>query len=715
MKWISRVLFALLSASSTHAQWSYPATKTVDVKDTYFGKTYLDPYRWLENLKDKEVSDWFKAQAILTDGVLARISARDALVKEWTDLDKLNPASYKEIIFENGRVFYRKTLGGENVGRLYFREGWNGVEKLLFDPSTYKDGSTTTLEAIVPSIDGHHVAFGLSSGGAEYSEIRILDVDTGTLLPERMYPSFGPFGWTPDSRSFFYDAGKVTDIRSLDIELNRKTRVHKLGTDFGTDVDFFSNESNPELEIDPKEFPFASIDESYPDYILGFVSTVQNEFEIYYAPVSEMKNPKVTWNVLCRRSDNLVRGLTFNGEYIYAVTHTDAPNYKLVRTSVRHPDWKHSETVLPEARDSIQTITKSRNFLFVVYSNGITGRIVKLDLSTGKSRELTLPASGIVNIRCPDWRTNRSIISVTSWVTPTTLYDYDGDQDAYAKSIFNSEVSYPGFDKLVTEETEVPGHDGAMIPLSIVHLKNLPMDGSNSCILSGYGAYGISLAPSFSLRNSIALHGVVVAYSHVRGGGEKGESWYKAGFKTTKPNTWMDFISCAEYLVKKGYTSPQRLGGTATSAGGILISRAITERPDLFAAAVCNVGDANAMRAEFEPDGPVNIPEYGTVNDPIECAALYEMDGLQHVRPGVRYPAVLGVGGWNDPRVPAWAPAKFVAALQNASVSGKPVLMKVNYDNGHFTEDKEVTFKNFAGQFAFLLWQTGNREFQPSN
>ena len=201
--------------------------------------------------------------------------------------------------------------------------------------------------------------------------------------------------------------------------------------------------------------------------------------------------------------------------------------------------------------------------------------------------------------------------------------------------------------------------------------------------------------------------------AHPRGGSEKGEAWYKAGYKTTKPNTWKDFISCAEYLVQKGYTSPERLAGTGTSAGGILISRAITERPDLFKAAVCNVGCANALRMEFSPNGPVNTPEFGTVKDPDECQALFEMDGVQHVQKGVKYPAVMGVGGWNDPRVAAWEPGKFVAALQAATASGNPVLMKVNYDNGHFTEEKIVTFKNFASQFAFLLWQTGHKEFQP--
>jgi prolyl oligopeptidase len=282
-----------------------------------------------------------------------------------------------------------------------------------------------------------------------------------------------------------------------------------------------------------------------------------------------------------------------------------------------------------------------------------------------------------------------------------------------AKSVFNTDVTYPGFDKLEAEEVEVPSHDGTMVPLSIIHTKDLKLDGSHSAILEGYGAYGISYTPEFSVRRSIATHDVVLGYCHVRGGGEKGEAWYKAGYKTTKPNTWKDFIACGEYLVKKGYTSSAKLAGTGTSAGGILISRAITDRPDLFGAAICNVGCANAARMEFSPNGPINVPEFGTVTVEAEAKALLEMDGVGHVKKGVKYPAVLGVAGWNDPRVVAWQPGKFVAAVQNASASGKPALMLVNYDNGHFTEEKRVTFRNFATQYAFVLWQTGHKEFQP--
>src|SRR5215471_3194863 len=276
------LVLCLLIPTPGYAQWGYPPTKTVDATDTYFGKTYRDPYRWLENLKDEAVAGWFKAQAALTDAYLTKIPGRDALVEEWMNLDKLQPARYTAIRYKHGRVFYKKTLGGENVGKLYFREGWRGAEHLLFDPNEYKPmgakpGETTTIEGISPSPDGRYVVLGFSAAGAEFSELRVLDVNHHKLLPESMYPSYGPLGWTMDSQSFFYDAGRVSDIKSLEIELNRKTRLHRLGTKVAMDADFFSNESYPELGIAAKEFPSAGIDESSPDYVVGSVGTVQNE------------------------------------------------------------------------------------------------------------------------------------------------------------------------------------------------------------------------------------------------------------------------------------------------------------------------------------------------------------------------------------------------------------------------------------------------------
>ena len=715
----ARVVFTiavgyLLLSSSALAQWRYPAPPTSGASDVWHGIRYEDPYRPLENLTDPEVAAWFKAEAELTDRTIAKIPGRDALVREWLSMDRRTPPRYRDFEFDGGRLFYRKTLGGENVGKLYVREGWDGNERLLFDPTTYKKRSGTTVSVFVPSFDGQYVVLGLAVKGGEWSELRVLKVDDGQLLPDSIYPAaWFAVSWLPNSRAFFYNGSDVTDLKSLDIETNRKARLHALGTPVSQDRDVLSSASTPELGIEAKEIPAAAVPEPAPDRLIGNLFTVQPESRMYIASLADLDKGRIHWKPLAERADKLVRGTAITPEWLYSITSADAPHYKVVRARLDAPDWTHAATVIPEAADSIDSMAQSKDYLLVVYTDGINGRLARHALGTGVTTELALPLKGSVEATCPDVHSNRCLITVSSWLQPPAVYDIDASTGEARKSVFNAEVSYPEMADLTVEEVEVPGHDGTMIPLSIIHRKDIKLDGSSPCILEGYGAYGISWTPGFSPRYSVANRGVVVAYAHVRGGSEKGEAWYRAGFKTTKPNTWKDFISAAEYLISKGYTSRERLTGRGTSAGGILVSRAVTERPDLFAAAVVNVGVANAMRAEFSPNGPVNTPEFGTVQDPIEAQALYQMDGLQHVMPGVRYPAILGVAGWNDPRVVPWEPGKFVAAIQQASTSGRPALLLINYDNGHFTEEKSVTYRNFANQFAFALWQAGHKAYQP--
>lgn len=715
MKTFVTFLIFLVCASSLFAQYSYPVTKTVDSSDTYFGVTYKDPYRWLENFKDPEVEKWFHQQADLSNSILNKISGRDELIAEWKKLDALLPPNYNSMDYENGRIFYRKTMPGENVGKIYYRDGMDGKEQLLFDPTTYRKGKTLSVQSILPSYDGKKLIISYSESGAEISTIQVLDVDTKKFLPETIYPSwFGPISWTFDNKAFTYFSQKTGDNTSPEFELNTKTKLHILGGDTKNDIDFFSNESYPDLNIKENDLPFASLNKDSRNYIFGFLSNVLPEFKCYYAPVSELSSKAIHWKVLCKQDDKLVRGLEIVGDDAFAITYRDAKNYKLIHTSLVNPDWEHAATVMEEKNETLESITHSKDYLYITYSNGINNHIYKYNFGTKKVDEIKLPFAGSASISCINTKTNECLVGISSWNKPYTEYMYDAGKDVFTPSKFNTPPNYPAeYKDLVVEEVEVKGHDGVMIPLSIIYKKGIKLDGSNCCLMNSYGAYGISATPWFSNRqNSLAVKGVVIAIPHVRGGSEKGEEWYRAGYKTTKPNTWKDFNSCAEYLIAKGYTSAAKLAGTGTSAGGVLISRAITERPDLYAAAICNVGCANAMRMETAPNGPANIPEFGTVKDSIECKALYEMDGVQHVVAGTKYPAVICVGGWNDPRVIAWEPGKFAAALQNASASGKPVLMKVNYDNGHFTEDKNVTFANFADQYAFVLWQCGHPDFQ---
>ena len=714
MKKLITILLAVISFQSLNAQYHYPPTKTDNSSDTYFGITYHDPYRWLEHIETPEVETWFKQQATYTDSILNTLNGKDALIKEWKELDKLQPAAIGRLRYKNGRLFYLKTMPGENVGKIYFRQGVNGKEQLLFNPLTYIPGKTLSVQSISPSYDGKKLAIAYANQGAEVSVLKIMDVDTRQFLKDSLYPaSFN--SWAYDNNSFLYGWIKSDDNKDPTSRLNSKTKLHILGADVNSDKDFFSNASYPELNIDPGNYPDASLNEDSKNYIFSGEGSVQNEMKLYYAPISEFTAPHINWKVLAMPSDKIVRGIVIKNDDVYAITYNNAKNYKVMATSLKHPDWNNATTIAAEQTDkTAEAIAYCKDYMFITYSDGINNTLLKYNFNTKKTTEVKLPFSGTMYIACYNTKSNNCLVYLTSWNKPFTEFDYNAVTDAFTPGSFNKPEIYPAaYQNLVTEEVQVKGHDGVMIPLSIIHNKGIKLDGSNVCLMDSYGAYGYSMVPYFDLfNNSLAVKNVVIAIPHVRGGSEKGESWYKAGFKTTKHNTWQDFISCAEYLIEKGYTSPQKIAGTGTSAGGILISRAITTRPDLFAAAICNVGCANAMRLEFSSNGPVNIPEFGTVKDSIECRALFEMDGVQHVVAGTKYPAVICVAGWNDPRVIAWQPGKFAAAVQNASTAGKPVLLKINYDNGHFTEDKNVTFANFADQYAFAMWQCGHPDFQ---
>ncbi len=542
-----------------------------------------------------------------------------------------------------------------------------------------------------------------------------MDVDSKKFLPESIYPSwFGPISWTFDNKAFTYFSQKTGDNSDPEFELNTKSKLHILGEDEKRDKDFFSNESYPDLGIKPNELPFAGLNKDSKKYIFSDLSNVLPEMYTYYATIEQLNNAKINWKILCKPSDGLVRGREIIDDDVYAICNKNAKNYKLVHTTLSNPEWDKADIIAAEKpNQTLESIMHCKDYLIMTYSDGINNYLFKYNLKTKVTNAVRAPFLGTISVFCLDNKTNKCYAGITSWIKPYTEFQFDAETETFAPSDFNKAPVYPSeYTDLQVEEVEVKGHDGEMVPLSIIYKKGTKKDGTNVCLMDSYGAYGYSMSPYFSYRElALVTKNVVLAYPHVRGGSEKGESWYKAGYKTTKPNTWKDFNSCAEYLISAGYTSSKKLAGTGTSAGGILISRAITERPDLFAAAICNVGCSNAMRMEFTPNGPANTPEFGSVKDSTECKALYEMDGMQHVIKNTKYPSVICIGGWNDPRVTVWEPGKFAAALQNASGSGRPVLLKVNYNNGHFTEDKDITFANFADQFAFAMWQCGHPDF----
>ena len=691
-----------------------PATKQIPVTDTYFGKQVVDNYRWLENMNAPEVQAWFKAQHDYTNSLLDKIPGRDSLFNEFKKLDALTPAEISAITRKANRYFYKKTLPGEKVGKLYYRDGKNGKEILLYDTGSNGSGKPYSINYFVPSEDGKKLAFGISEGGAEVATIHIIDVDSKTLYPETIFPSwFGVTGWSPDNKGFIYNLQATSDNKSMNMLTNTRSMYHVVGTDVKNDKEIFSLKKYPKLGIVPEDLCFVSYSEDFK-YIIGVLGGVNNDMNCFYAPATELLKPVIAWIRLLKKEDH-VTNFEMNGDDIYMLTYEGASKYKIIKSNLKNFSISKATVVVPEEKNTITNISRTKDYMLVTYSDGINSTAKQYNLHNGNITSINLPFSGAAVLQPYDIKTNEALVSITSWKQPKALFDYDADNQKINESAFNIKTKYPGVDDMVVEEVQAPSYDGTMVPLSIIYNKNLKKDGTASCIFNGYGAYGISLTPFFTPAFLALLDkGVVVAFAHVRGGGEKGEAWHKAGYKTTKPNTWKDFIACGEYLIKNNYTSKSKLIGFGGSAGGILIGRAITERPDLFGAAISQVSVSNPLRFENTPNGLNNAREFGTVKDSTECMALYEMDAFQHVKKGVKYPAVICVGGMNDPRVIAWQPGKFAAALQNATTSGKAVVFEVNYDNGHFTEDKDVHFRNLANWFAFALWQTGDPDFQQA-
>ncbi|UOQ71467.1 prolyl oligopeptidase family serine peptidase [Hymenobacter cellulosilyticus] len=714
MKTSVLALVAAAASLAAQAQPSLPATPKRPVTDTYFGQQVTDNYRWLEDLKSPETQAWFKAQGDYTAQVMAGIPGRDSLINTLVRYDALKAARITGILRRGGRYFYKKTLPSENVGKLYYRTGTTGPEVLLFDPSTYAKGKSYAVSYFLPSEDGRRLALGVAEGGAEISTIRVLNVDTKKLYPESIYPSwFGVSGWTPDGKGFIYTTQQSGDTKSMNMLLNTRSLYHTVGTPVAQDRELFSRAKYKQLPIKPEDLIYVTYSEDFK-YIMGNLGGVDRRMNAFIAPATELLQPTINWKRLAAPADSVLGSVVLH-DRLYLLSTKRALKGRILVTDARQPNLKTATVALPMEKRKIETISAAKDYLLATLNDGLNTTAKQFSLRTNRWEDVPLPLTGSAEMQVLEPTSNDCLLYLTSWKQPPTIYTYNPVTKEAKVSPFDTPVTYPGLADLVVEEVEVPGLDGTPVPLSIIYNKKVKRDGRAVCFMTGYGAYGISADPYFSSRTLALLNqGVIVAETHVRGGSEKGQAWHKAGMKTTKPNTWRDFIACGEYLVKNGYTSPQHLIGEGTSAGGILIGRAITERPDLFAAAISNVGLSNMLRFENTPNGPNNAKEFGTVKDSVECRALYEMDAFLHVQPGTNYPAVISVGGMNDPRVIAWQPGKFAAALQAASTSGKPVLMQVNFDNGHFTEDKKVAFRNFANMYAFALWQAGHPNFQPS-
>lgn len=714
---LTTIFFILSINIHTAAQtFTYPHTPKQPVSDTIFGKIVVDNYRWMEDVSSPQMKDWLKTQAGLTNDWLDKIPGRNALIDDYRKLDQVTSAEISLfIIREAEHYFYKKTLAGENVARLYYRQGKTGKEVLLFDPgnSTKRQSNGITFN-FLPSKDGKKVALNLTENGKfDISSVKVIDVNTKMIYSDTLSSGNSVQAWSPDSKGFIYTALQTNNQLSTKLGQDIEVKYHQLGTNIIEDKIILSRINNPELKINTSDLLLVDYSPDNKYLMAVLYGGAQGQNRSFFAPASDLENSIINWKPLAKTEDQIIDAIIYK-ENVYLVSRKDAPNFKVLVSPLNNLDITHAQILIPESKQSIGWVKLCRDYLLIQKIKGTSTSWEQYNFSSGMIQPIKLPFDGAPWIYNLDATSNDCIINVLSWKQPLTRYDFNAQSHQTSLSIFNTSPKYPGINDLIVEELEVKGHDGAMIPLSLFYNKNIKKDGKNIVYMTGYGSYGNVVPQSFNMLFLPLLNkGVIIAVTHPRGGGEKGYEWHMGGFKATKPNSWKDFISCGEYLISKGYTSSEHLIGEGTSAGGIIIGRAVTERPDLFAVTINNVPVSNPLRGENRPNGILDSKEFGTVKDSTEAMGLMEMDAYLHVTPGVNYPAVLAVTGINDTRVPMWQPGKFVAALQNANTSPKPIFLLVNYDSGHGTEEKYVDFRNSANIWAFALWQAGHKDFQP--
>jgi prolyl oligopeptidase len=719
-------LLPCLFAHSLYASSTPPVAPVEDVVDTHYGTQIHDPYRYMEDFKAPRVQEWVKAQAEHTQALLAKIPGRDALLARIKELDDAAPYRIFNIRREpDGRIYYYRRGADENVARFYMREGLNGTEKLLVDPKQFDgpDGQHASISFAVPSPDGKHVAFGVALAGSEQTTLRVLDASSGKLTGEaidRMEADYTDPYWLPDGSGFVYSRRRELPPGTPPTEAWKLTRsyVHKLGaTSADADAAAFAKGLTAAVPMEDTDFPSILIPPGAARAVGKIKHGDANELTLYSAPPQQLGGKDADWKKICDMPDK-VQDFAVQGDSIYLLTAKDAPRFKVLRTSLSNPDIASAQTLVPQQGGAvIQNLAAAKDALYITLAEGPRHTIWRLPYESGAKLEKLeipgdMPSADVISAE-PD--VSGVLVSTASWVKEGAILAYDPQSRSFTDTGLKPRGKYDDVPGYESKEVMVMSHDGVLVPLTIIHRSGIKLDGSNPTIISGYGSYGASISVNYDATDLAWLErGGVFAIAHVRGGGELGKQWHLAGQKLNKPNTWKDLIACAEHLVKEGYTSPQKLAVQGGSAGGILCGRSITERPDLFAGAIINVGCTDMIRFETTTNGVPNIPEFGTITDPELFRGLLAMSAYHHVKEGEKYPAVMLTHGVNDPRVEPWNSAKMCARLQAATASGKPVVFRVDYSAGHgIGSTKLQRQEQTADQWAFLLWQMGVPEFQP--
>lgn len=653
---------------------TYPHAKTVNQIDDYHGVKVPDPYRWLEDTDSPETREWIEAENKLTFQYLEQIPYRQAIHDRLKTLWNYERFSVPEQ--QGGRYFYQHNTGLQNQSVLLVADSLSAEPRLLLDPNTLSADGTVALVGHAVSDDGKLLAYGTAASGSDWMEWHVREVDTAKDLPDTLrWVKFSGASWTKDGKGFFYsryDEPKAgAPLR--DANYFHKLYYHRLGTPQSEDTLIYDRPDN-------KELGFAgNVTDDGRYLIITVWQGTSPKNRLYYKDLNDPSAPVVK---LLDDFDAEYHFIDNDGPVFWIKTDLEAPRGRLIAIDTRHPERAHWKTLVPQSADKLEHANVINDKFVLGYLKDAQTEVRLFDLEGNFLRTVDLPGIGTAEGFGGKRKDKETFYAFTSFIDPTTIYRYDFS--AMKSSVFRRPKV--DFDSSQYETKQVFYHskDGTRVPMFITAKKGLKLDGQNPVLLYAYGGFNISLTPTFSVGNAVWLEmGGVYAQPNLRGGGEYGEEWHEAGTLLRKQNVFDDFIAAAEWLVANQYTSPAKLAIRGGSNGGLLVGACMTQRPDLFAAALPAVGVMDMLRFHKFTIGWAWTSDYGSSDDAAQFRAIYAYSPLHNLKPGTRYPATLVTTADHDDRVVPGHSFKFAATLQADQAGPAPVLIRIETKAGH--------------------------------
>jgi prolyl oligopeptidase len=688
---------------SSSQAFVYPPTRKSDQVDNYHGTQVADPYRWLEDLNSEETNDWVEAQNQLTLSYLREVPAREPLKQRLTKL--WNYEKYGIPFKQGNRYFYFKNDGLQNQSVLYTLTALDAEPTVLFDPNLLSEDGTIALSGLAISEDGQLMAYGLSTSGSDWNEWKVRNVETGEDFSDHLkWVKFSGASWTHDGQGFFYsrydEPNEATKLE--DLNYYQKLYYHKLGTPQSEDILIYHRP-------DQKEWMFgAGVTEDGRYLIISVDRGTDPKNLIYYKDLQTPDSPVVE---LISEFEANYSFIDNEGSIFWFRTDLDAPRGRVIAIDINTPlsplskggikqGWQE---VIPQTDETLESVGLLNNQFVADYLKDARSSIKIFDLEGSFVRQVELPGIGSAGGFGGKRYDTETFYSFTSFTIPTTIYRYDmvsGNSTLFRqpKVDFNP-------DNYETKQVFYTSKDGTSVPMFITHKKGLPLNGNNPTLLYGYGGFNVSLTPSFSVSRLVWMElGGVYALPNLRGGGEYGEEWHQAGIKLNKQNVFDDFIAAAEWLINHKYTQPEKLAISGGSNGGLLVGACMTQRPELFGAALPAVGVMDMLRFHKFTIGWAWCSDYGSPENPEEFQALYAYSPLHNLKTGTAYPATLISTADHDDRVFPAHSFKFAAALQAAHGGEKPVLIRIETKAGHGAgKPTSKMIEELAHEWAFLM------------